>query len=826
MTITTTTRGGRPLTISAVITALLLALSSFSVAADDYASKVGGSPDDASFRRAMQANTAEAYYRYREECEDCKHAREALIRIQELQHASNGASLGAVVGSGAETGDDAGLYAQAKATNTAENWHRYLTNCSICANKAEALCRIQEAQIAGKGRALSDIRSSTSADASSEKSASDASLYETARESGGARQWFLYLDQCTTCSQQREALAAVQEAQFASKGRALSGVAKSKRTVVINSDPIANNPAADTAAYKRALATGPLELIAYRRNCSLCSHDEAALTALQNKEFAAFGVETASATPQIDKTADLAAFANAEGQGTAAGYRDYLLACQGCENRQIALTAMQELQYRTEGNALNSSEEFRITDAAVFSSDDSSGSSGIREVADRSAEIFTAEVNEYWSAAALEDGEDTDSEGEAEEAVADATDQATATTDETDETDETAADDAAEETEIAAETDAPAAETEADETADTSTTESAPEVVDETETATADEPDEEAPAEVEMAEQEVIEEAEEPAASAAVTVSLGSPPATTELHQTLDEHSRSVWRLAFAPSGSKLASASSDRSAIIWDAVSNSVHQRLTGHRGYVGAVAFSADGAWLATGAGDEKVRLWKVSEGSLGKTLSGHNGEINAVAFSADSQKVASGSDDQKVIIWDATSGSKLHTLEGHSGGGLNITWAPGSSKLVSSSSSDGTILEWDANTGAQTGSFEGSAPFVFALSFSPNGELLASGGSDNIIRLWNPSTRKLSKSLKGHSDDIRSVSFSADGKYLASGSADGSVRVWSLASGKQLTKVRHGGGVYSVAFSADGRLLASTGGSKTVKVWAVGEDVLNQD
>ena len=64
--------------------------------------------------------------------------------------------------------------------------------------------------------------------------------------------------------------------------------------------------------------------------------------------------------------------------------------------------------------------------------------------------------------------------------------------------------------------------------------------------------------------------------------------------------------MAFSPDGRLLATASSDRTARLWDPATGECLRTLTGHDGSVNGVAFSPDGRLLATASDDKTARLW----------------------------------------------------------------------------------------------------------------------------------------------------------------------------------------------------------------------------
>jgi WD40 repeat protein len=81
------------------------------------------------------------------------------------------------------------------------------------------------------------------------------------------------------------------------------------------------------------------------------------------------------------------------------------------------------------------------------------------------------------------------------------------------------------------------------------------------------------------------------------------------------------------------------------------------------------------------------------------------------------------------------------------------------------------------------------VYAIAFSPDGQLLASGGLDGVVRVWNLATLREQLRFPGHTGFVESVVFSPDGKTLVStdtGDHDRSVRLWDIPSGRLMATV----------------------------------------
>jgi WD40 repeat protein len=341
---------------------------------------------------------------------------------------------------------------------------------------------------------------------------------------------------------------------------------------------------------------------------------------------------------------------------------------------------------------------------------------------------------------------------------------------------------------------------------------------------------------------------------------LDSSLATNVLH-----HDGEVIDAAIAPSGTRIATVSTDGTVGIWNAVTGA---RLHSIEVYATSVVFSPDGATLLTPSSDG-AQLWDVASAALlrrfGELLGPRSSTV--AAFSPDGSRVVTFRRGQ-AVVWDTVTGevSARLELEGDALGspthvafsppdGSRIAagtyqgsrmWDAETGKLVTPWSRDRGVLDaegpvgwvafspdgrrvvtarapgarvWDVETGAELGQF-GKHAMVQMVEFSPDGKRLVTAADNGKARIWNVAERKNEHEL-AHGDEkllVNSARFSNDGTRVVTGAADGRVRIFDAGSGDLLRRIKHERPVASAMWSRDDAFILSASLDETARTWDV--------
>jgi WD40 repeat protein len=262
---------------------------------------------------------------------------------------------------------------------------------------------------------------------------------------------------------------------------------------------------------------------------------------------------------------------------------------------------------------------------------------------------------------------------------------------------------------------------------------------------------------------------------------------------------RAVVALAFSPDGKRLAIGELNRGGVKTGARRGTVFPRvldvesgkqvleLDGHNDMINGLAYLPGGKRLATASGDGTARIWDAGSGK--ELLVLKTGYFNdSLTLSPDGKRLAVGSGNPVVTIWDAEKGTALLKLD-HRFSGHHIAFSADGTLIAVGANGVSDVTLWDGKSGTKKGVIVVRTARVSNITsnliFSPDGKYLLTGNGDLVadkqpadVVIWDLAGKKLHSRHKGHPARVERLAFTPDGKKLISASVDGTILVWDFA------------------------------------------------
>jgi WD40 repeat protein len=229
-----------------------------------------------------------------------------------------------------------------------------------------------------------------------------------------------------------------------------------------------------------------------------------------------------------------------------------------------------------------------------------------------------------------------------------------------------------------------------------------------------------------------------------------------KIWEATNNHDDAVSQLMYSSDGRRIAAASLDGSAAIWDVARGAIRAAS----GEVQSVACSPDGRILATATG-EAAQLWYADTGALQQVLDAET-PVSSVAFTPDG-RLATIDQDRRAQVWDITAGISKTTMQPTQV--LTEAISPDGLQLATADHNQVVYLRDTGGDPDPTNyPLQGITAQVTGIAYRPDGQQVATSSLDGTVRLWDPHTSYEQRDFSANGNPINAVAYSPDGTQLA--------------------------------------------------------------
>lgn len=260
---------------------------------------------------------------------------------------------------------------------------------------------------------------------------------------------------------------------------------------------------------------------------------------------------------------------------------------------------------------------------------------------------------------------------------------------------------------------------------------------------------------------------------------------------TPDCEMHGLYSVAFAKTQDDILGCTScDKNVYLWKHTTGELLKKLTGHSNEVNGIDFHCTQQVMASASDDKSCLIWDFAEAIQLRTLDKHTEAVYGCKFLGQEMQfnIATCCFDRSTRIFDMRDRSVSACLQLHNDDVIGLDFSP-TRGLLATGSDDGKIGIWDSRTWKPQLTIDTKAHVsqdneVKRVAFSPNGQFLAAACSSGKVLVYDilEAGGKEICQLGGHTDCVFDICWGIDPmtnkKMLVSASHDFTCNFWKEA------------------------------------------------
>lgn len=248
----------------------------------------------------------------------------------------------------------------------------------------------------------------------------------------------------------------------------------------------------------------------------------------------------------------------------------------------------------------------------------------------------------------------------------------------------------------------------------------------------------------------------------------------------------------------------------------------FSGHKGSIFSLCAGIHEHTFFSGADDGYVVEWNMQTKGDGRLLVQVNRPVYSMYLDREQQQLLCGTASGNLHVIDLNARLEIRNIAAHT---LGIFDIQKTDNVIITAGGNGSICIWNKQSLELLHTLPVSDKSARVIAIHPTKKEFAVGFSDHCIRIFSTETYQQLFELKAHTNSVFALSYSPDGNLLYSGGRDVMLKSWDLRNAFENTLdiPAHTLHINAIAFSPNGELYATVSMDKTLKIWDTKTDTL---